>query len=242
MGIYPDEVTTFAAVVLYGAPVAVAVLSYLLGCINGAIATSHIFYHDDVRRHGSGNAGLTNFYRTYGARYALLVIACDMLKAVAAVSLAAWLGARFDPRMLPDLPLTAAEQAEYVLHFKYWAGFFCVVGHMFPCTAKFRGGKGILCSATLTLLLDWRIALVCWSLFAVLWLTTRYVSLGSVSAAAVFPVMTHVVFGDAFATAFSVLIAALVLFAHRENIKRLLNGTENKFRFHVNAPKSEGEA
>ena len=72
--------------------------------------------------------------------------------------------------MLPDLPLTAAEQAEYVLHFKYWAGFFCVVGHMFPCTAKFRGGKGILCSATLTLLLDWRIALVCWSLFAVLWL------------------------------------------------------------------------
>ena len=75
-----------------------------------------------------------------------------------------------------------------------------------------------------------------------LWLMTRYVSLGSVSAAAVFPVMTHVVFGDAFATAFSVLIAALVLFAHRENIKRLLNGTENKFRFHVNAPKSEGEA
>ena len=194
-----------------------AVAAYLCGCFNGALFTSRLFFHDDVRTPGSGNA-------------------------VAAVSLAAWLGARFDPRMLPDLPLTAAEQAEYVLHFKYWAGFFCVVGHMFPCTAKFRGGKGILCSATLTLLLDWRIALVCWSLFAVLWLTTRYVSLGSVSAAAVFPVMTHVVFGDAFATAFSVLIAALVLFAHRENIKRLLNGTENKFRFHVNAPKSEGEA
>ena len=143
---------------------------------------------------------------------------------------------------LDDYTVEQVEQAEYVLHFKYWAGFFCVVGHMFPCTAKFRGGKGILCSATLTLLLDWRIALVCWSLFAVLWLTTRSGSLGSVSAAAVFPVMTHVVFGDAFATAFSVLIAALVLFAHRENIKRLLNGTENKFRFHVNAPKSEGEA
>ena len=140
-----------------------AVAAYLCGCFNGALFTSRLFFHDDVRTHGSGNAGLTNFYRTYGARYALLVIACDMLKAVAAVSLAAWLGARFDPRMLPDLPLTAAEQAEYVLHFKYWAGFFCVVGHMFPCTAKFRGGKGILCSATLTLLLDWRIALVCWS-------------------------------------------------------------------------------
>ena len=224
------------------ASLVILLLGYFLGCLNGSVMVSHFIIKDDVRQHGSGNAGLTNFYRTYGARYALLVIACDMLKAVAAVSLAAWLGARFDPRMLPDLPLTAAEQAEYVLHFKYWAGFFCVVGHMFPCTAKFRGGKGILCSATLTLLLDWRIALVCWSLFAVLWLTTRYVSLGSVSAAAGFPVMTHLVFGDAFATAFSVLIAALVLFAHRENIKRLLNGTENKFRFHVNAPKSEGEA
>ena len=74
----------FAAVVLYGAPVAVAVLSYLLGCINGAIATSHIFYHDDVRRHGSGNAGLTNFYRNYGAKCAPMVIAFDMLKAVGA--------------------------------------------------------------------------------------------------------------------------------------------------------------
>ena len=66
--IYPEEITTFAAVVLYGVPVAVAVLSYLLGCINGAIATSHLFYHDDVRRHGSGNAGLTNFDRTSGAK------------------------------------------------------------------------------------------------------------------------------------------------------------------------------
>ena len=89
-----------------------AVAAYLCGCFNGALFTSRLFFHDDVRTHGSGNAGLTNFYRTYGARYALLVIACDMLKAVAAVSLAAWLGARFDPRMLPDLPLTAAEQAE----------------------------------------------------------------------------------------------------------------------------------
>ena len=225
--IYPEVITTFAAVVLYGVPVAVAVLSYLLGCINGAIATSHIFYHDDVRRHGSGNAGLTNFYRNYGAKCAPMVIAFDMLKAVGAVLLGNYfLG--------------------YLLGWgaagKYFGALFCVIGHMFPVFYGFKGGKGILCSGTLLLLLDWRIALVGWGAFVVLWLTTRYVSLGSVSAAAVFPVMTHLVFGDAFATAFSVLIAALVLFAHRENIKRLLNGTENKFRFHVNAPKSEGEA
>ena len=131
--------------------------------------------------------------------------------------------------------------------------FGLILGRVFNHTDIRKAGSGNIGTtnalrvagpkvAALTLLLDWRIALVCWSLFAVLWLMTRYVSLGSVSAAAVFPVMTHVVFGDAFATAFSVLIAALVLFAHRENIKRLLNGTENKFRFHVNAPKSEGEA
>ena len=214
-----------------------AVAAYLCGCFNGALFTSRLFFHDDVRTHGSGNAGLTNFYRTYGARYALLVIACDMLKAVAAVSFAAWLGARFDPRMLPDLPLTAAEQAEYVLHFKYWAGFFCVVGHMFPCTAKFRGGKGILCSATLTLLLDWRIALVCWSLFAVLWLTTRYVSLGSVAAAVSLPFTTYFVFHNTACTVLGTCISLLVLWAHRSNIKRLLSGTESKFHFHVNAPK-----
>ena len=223
-GIYLTGVTAVAAFAL---PALVAVLSYLLGCINGAIATSHIFYHDDVRRHGSGNAGLTNFYRNYGARCAPMVIAFDMLKAVGAVLLGNYfLG--------------------YLLGWgaagKYFGALFCVIGHMFPVFYGFKGGKGILCSGTLLLLLDWRIALVGWGAFVVLWLTTRYVSLGSVSAAAVFPVMTHVVFGDAFATAFSVLIAALVLFAHRENIKRLLNGTENKFRFHVNAPKSEGEA
>ena len=223
-GIYLTGVTAVAAFAL---PALVAVLSYLLGCINGAIATSHIFYHDDVRRHGSGNAGLTNFYRNYGAKCAPMVIAFDMLKAVGAVLLGNYfLG--------------------YLLGWgaagKYFGALFCVIGHMFPVFYGFKGGKGILCSGTLLLLLDWRIALVGWGAFVVLWLTTRYVSLGSVSAAAVFPVMTHVVFGDAFATAFSVLIAALVLFAHRENIKRLLNGTENKFRFHVNAPKSEGEA
>ena len=147
MGIYPDEVTTFAAVVLYGAPVAVAVLSYLLGCINGAIATSHIFYHDDVRRHGSGNAGLTNFYRNYGARCAPMVIAFDMLKAVGAVLLGNYfLG--------------------YLLGWgaagKYFGALFCVIGHMFPVFYGFKGGKGILCSGTLLLLLDWRIALVGW--------------------------------------------------------------------------------
>ena len=215
---------TSAAVALM---VCVAAGSYLAGCCNGAIITSFLFYHDDIRKHGSHNAGLTNFYRVYGGKFAVCVILIDMLKAFVAVKLGS---------------IVFGEYLGLRLEGEYFSALFCVIGHIFPAFYSFKGGKGILCSGTLLLLLDWRIALVCWSLFAVLWLTTRYVSLGSVSAAAVFPVMTHLVFGDAFATAFSVLIAALVLFAHRENIKRLLNGTENKFRFHVNAPKSEGEA
>ena len=218
-GIYLTGVTAVAAFAL---PALVAVLSYLLGCINGAIATSHIFYHDDVRRHGSGNAGLTNFYRNYGARCAPMVIAFDMLKAVGAVLLGNYfLG--------------------YLLGWgaagKYFGALFCVIGHMFPVFYGFKGGKGILCSGTLLLLLDWRIALVGWGAFVVLWLTTRYVSLGSVAAAISFPITTHFVFRDGFSTALSVCISLLVLWAHRGNIKRLLNGTESKFHFHVNAPK-----
>lgn len=207
--------------------ISVAAASYLLGCVNGAIAASHLFCHDDVRRHGSGNAGLTNFYRTYGAKYALVVIAFDMLKAAAAV----WLGSAVLDGLLG-----------WGVAGEYYAALFCVIGHMFPAFYSFKGGKGILCSATLLLLLDWRIALVCWGLFALLWLTTRYVSLGSVCAALSFPVMTHLVFADGMTTALSIIIASLVLWAHRGNIKRLLSGTENKFHFHVDAPKPGEEA
>ena len=218
-GIYLTGITAVAAFAL---PALVAVLSYLFGCINGAIATSHIFYHDDVRRHGSGNAGLTNFYRNYGAKCAPMVIAFDMLKAVGAVLLGNYfLG--------------------YLLGWgaagKYFGALFCVIGHMFPVFYGFKGGKGILCSGTLLLLLDWRIALVGWGAFVVLWLTTRYVSLGSVAAAISFPITTYFVFHDGYSTALSVCISLLVLWAHRSNIKRLLNGTESKFHFHVNAPK-----
>lgn len=215
----------FAAIVTIGLPV--ALVSYFLGCINGAVLTSKLFYHDDVRRHGSGNAGLTNFYRTYGARHALYVIALDIGKAAAAVGFAVLL-----------LHIYGADAALFLMG-KYFAGLFCVIGHMFPVTAQFKGGKGILCSGTLLLCLDWRIALVCWGLFLVLWLTTRYVSLGSVSAAVAFPVLTCVVYGDPALTILSALIAGLVLYAHRENIARLLRGTESKFHFHINAPEDE---
>ena len=204
-----------------GIALAAAVIAYFCGCLNGAILTSKLFYHEDVRHHGSGNAGRTNFYRCYGARYAPLVILCDMLKAVAAVLVGRWLFT------LLGFPLLG----------EYFAALFCVIGHMFPVFYGFKGGKGILCSGTLLLLLDWRIALVGWGAFVVLWLTTRYVSLGSVAAAVSLPFTTYFVFHSTACTVLGTCISLLVLWAHRSNIKRLLSGTESKFHFHVNAPK-----
>ena len=198
----------------------VAAQAYLLGCVNGAILASRLFFHDDVRRHGSGNAGLTNFYRTYGARFALVVIFFDMGKAALGV-------------------LIGGAVLNYFLGWgiagRYFAALFCVLGHMFPAFYEFKGGKGILCSATLLLCLDFRIALASWALFFVLWLATRYVSLGSVAATLLFPVMTAFIYRDIHLVLAAVFIAALVLYAHRENITRLLHGTENKFHFHINA-------
>ena len=202
--------------------VLMAAVGYLLGCANGAILTSKIFYRDDVRKHGSGNAGLTNFYRTYGAKLVLCVIAVDMLKAVIAVELGgAILGGALG---------------------KYFMGFFCMLGHMFPAPYHFKGGKGILSSGTLLLCLDWRIALAGWGAFLILVILTRYVSLGSVAAAASLPISTFFVYRSAVSLPWimllGTLIGGMVIWAHRANIGRLLSGTESKFTFHKGEKKS----
>lgn len=197
-------------------------VSYLLGCFNGSVMTSHFIIRDDVRQHGSGNAGLTNFYRTYGARYALCVIVCDMGKTV----LACLIGGYLMHWVVGDWTLGLLI-----------AGIGCELGHMFPVFFGLRGGKGILSGGVLVLLLDWRVALIAWGLFAVLWLTTRYVSLGSVAATASMPVSVFLLMGHNWLyTVLSAAIAALVIWCHRGNIQRLLSGTEKKFHWHVDAP------
>ena len=114
------------------------------------------------------------------------------------------------------------------------AGIGCELGHMFPVFFGLRGGKGILSGGVLVLLLDWRVALIAWGLFAVLWLTTRYVSLGSVAATASMPVSVFLLMGHNWLyTALSAAVAALVIWCHRGNIRRLLTGTEKKFQWHV---------
>lgn len=197
-------------------------VSYLLGCFNGSVMTSHFIIRDDVRQYGSGNAGLTNFYRTYGARYALCVIVCDMGKTV----LACLIGGYLMHWVVGDWTLGLLI-----------AGIGCELGHMFPVFFGLRGGKGILSGGVLVLLLDWRVALIAWGLFAVLWLTTRYVSLGSIAATASMPVSVFLLMGHNWLyTVLSAAIAALVIWCHRGNIQRLLSGTEKKFHWHVDAP------
>ena len=194
-------------------------VSYLLGFFNGSVMTSHFIIRDDVRQHGSGNAGLTNFYRTYGARYALCVIVCDMGKTVLACLIGGYL-----------MHWVAGDWTLGLLI----AGIGCELGHMFPVFFGLRGGKGILSGGVLVLMLDWRVALIAWGLFAVLWLTTRYVSLGSVAATASMPVSVFLLMGHNWLyTVLSAAVAALVIWCHRGNIRRLLTGTEKKFQWHV---------
>ena len=195
-------------------------VSYLLGCFNGAVVTSHFIIRDDVRKHGSGNAGLTNFYRTYGAKYALIVIACDMGKTLLSCLIGGYL-----------MLCTNGNWTFGVL----LGGIGCELGHIFPAYYGLKGGKGILSGGVLVCMLDWRIALIAWGLFILLWLLTRYVYLGSIVGSASMPFTAFFVFDhDPLLTALCAFVSVLVIWCHRENIRRLLNGTENKFKWHIN--------
>ncbi len=193
----------------------VIVLGYSLGNINGALLLSRWVHHDDVRTHGSGNAGLTNFFRTYGGLQSLLVIAIDVVKCIAACLIAAWL--------LPEYAQTA----------RLAAGLATILGHSYPAAEGFRGGKGILCGVALIGCVDLRILAIVLAVFILALLLTRYVSLGSVLAAALFPVLYAVFhWGSWLDCAIALVTGGFVVFRHRENIVRLLKGTENKFSFH----------
>ena len=199
----------------------VAVVSYCLGCFNGAVVVSRYILRNDVRNHGSGNAGLTNFYRVFGGPLTLVVILSDVIKAVLAVLFAVFIAGHISPELVPLA--------------KYWAGTFCLLGHMYPCTFQFRGGKGILSGGAIAIMIDWRVALVVWGGFIILAVATRYVSLGSCWAGLSFPFVSAFVYRDALITLLSVLVGGLILWKHRQNIVRLVKGTESKFTLHKKA-------
>ena len=205
---------------LAGVFLGVAAVAYFLGCFNGAVIVSKYILHNDIRNHGSGNAGLTNFHRVFGGGLTFVVILCDVVKAILAVLIGTLIiGMVTGGWMGPVLG-------------KYWAGLFCLLGHMFPCMFQFKGGKGILSGGTIALMLDWRVALVVWGGFLILTTLTRWVSLGSCWAGASFPFATWFVYHDVILLLLAILIGGLILWKHRTNIGRLLKGEENKLTFH----------
>ena len=191
-----------------------AVASYLLGNLNGAVIISSIYAHDDVRSHGSGNAGLTNFIRTYGRKVAIYVILIDVGKAVLAC-------------LISGLLLTSYG---YYTEGVAVGAFGVLMGHAFPVFLGFKGGKGILSGVTVACMMDWRIGLVVFGIFLVAYLLTGYVSLGSVLSAGSFGIIYAFVHPDAgiFPIAVALFLSAMVVWMHRGNIVRLIKGQERK--------------
>ncbi len=189
-----------------------ALVSYLLGNLNGAVCISAL-KHDDVRDHGSGNAGLTNFVRNYGASAGVLVVVIDGAKAVLGCMT---MGLLWTPY---GLWLEGAT-----------IGGLCVIlGHTFPALLGFRGGKGILSAFFVALSVDWRIAVIALLVFAAAYLITQYVSLGSILGAASFGVSFAAFHYDKLPVMLcGIAIALVALFMHRGNIVRLIHGNERR--------------
>ena len=198
---------TQGAFVLLGAALLCMIIPYLLGSINPAIIISKEFRHDDVRKHGSGNAGTTNMLRTYGKRLALYTFLLDLLKAAIAVILG---------KLLFGTDGGAI------------AGFFVAFGHMFPIYYRFQGGKGVACLAMVILLIDPLTFLCELGIFLIIVIGTRYVSLASVMCALLYPLILRAFAPAGLNVAMAILSAVFVVFMHRENLKRLWNNRESK--------------
>ncbi len=190
------------------------IVGYLLGSINLSIIISSTLYRDDIRRHGSGNAGMTNVMRTYGKKMAIITFAGDFLKAVVASVIGRVLFGYYGAAL---------------------AGLLCFFGHIFPVYYKFKGGKGVVTALAMIIMTEPIIALILFVLFVIIVAITKYVSLGSVVCMMLYPIIMNRMYGPMEAKGLATLIALLMglmcAFAHRENIKRIMNRTENKLSF-----------
>lgn len=206
--------------------VLIAVLAaYLLGNINGAVCMSTLLAHEDVRNHGSGNAGLTNFVRNYGAVKGLAVLAIDAMKTVIACLLGGLLMKPFDCQ-LTGMAL---------------GGLCVMLGHAFPALLGFKGGKGILCGLFVAVVADWRIALIILGVFVLIYAITKYVSLASILASATFAacfVIFH--YDNLYVAIGGVIMGSLTIFMHRGNIVRLCKGEERKTYYFRKNKKENG--
>ena len=201
----------------------IAIVAYAIGSINFSVIFSRKFAGFDVREKGSGNAGTTNMLRSVGKKAALITLICDILKGVVSIGVAILIG---------NIVGGDVNRALLV----QIAGVAVILGHTYPIFFEFKGGKGIATSLGILLLTNWQIGLICLVFALVLMVLTKMVSVGSMAAAVLYPVLTLFIGGEHYIVSgnyfiFSVIIAVIVIFNHRANVKRLLNGTENKISF-----------
>lgn len=203
--------------------IVVTIIAYLLGSISFSVIISKKMAGFDVRKKGSGNAGTTNVLRTVGKKASIITLICDILKGVVAILVAYIAGLIFKDEIDKALLIQLA-------------GIAAILGHTFPIFFEFKGGKGIATALGVLLITNWNIGLICLVFALVLMVLTRIVSLGSIAAAILFPVliifMPHTAYlVDGNYIIYSIILAVLVVFNHRANVKRLLEGKENKLNF-----------
>lgn len=193
------------------------IIAYLLGSIPTAVWVGRAKYGIDVREHGSKNAGATNTFRVLGKKAGITVLSIDVLKG-------------FTASFLPYLFNVGEWQSERLITVQILASILAVVGHVFPVFVGFRGGKGVATSLGVIIGLHPPAAGICIAVFLIVFISSNYVSLGAICAALTFPASIYFIFGitSLWLNGFAVLLATLVIIAHRKNIKRLIDGNENK--------------
>lgn len=210
--------TNNALILMMAGVVLCIIVPYLIGSLNPAIILSRKIYHDDIRSHGSGNAGTTNTLRTYGKKMAIIIFSLDLFKAALAVAFGLF---------------TLAIMGGAI------AGLFVIVGHMFPIYYRFKGGKGVACLAMVVLILSPISFLILMPLFILIVIMSRFVSLGSIMSVMLLPVIHNAFYvapegsnpSNGWTTVSFLIIMILVVYMHRENIKRLREGKESKISF-----------
>ncbi len=217
---------TYSVPIFWGSAVLLALIGYFIGSLNGGIVLSKIIFKDDIREHGSGNAGATNMLRTHGTVFGVVTFLFDFFKTFVSVFAGALI-----------MNILGA----------YIAGFFCVMGHIFPIYYGFKGGKGVAAAGAMIAFTDIRVFVILVIIFLIVVVGTKYVSLGSVIVAAVYPLLlSKFVTASETSTSFhyigvlfSFVIGITVIVKHRENIKRIYNHTESKFTFKKDGKKDE---
>jgi len=201
--------------------IAMAIIAYAIGSINFSVILSKKMAGFDVRKKGSGNAGTTNMLRSVGKKAAAITLICDILKGIVSILIAIVIG-----NIIKNIDKAALVQI---------AGISVVLGHTFPVFFEFKGGKGVATAIGIILLTNWQIGLICLIFGIVIIALTKMVSLGSIMAAVLFPILTIFIHNnfivDGNYIAFGIILGTFVTFNHRANLKRILNGTENKLSF-----------